>query len=105
MRGRDEKLTEVAAVVKLGPRLTPAGIGHADRPELCWMVWRTLDSWRISTPGWFRARGTAAVVERHRVLVSGPAPHQPAEYATHVLIVSRYGDRPGWWMRPEYAGR
>jgi len=105
MRGRNGEPPEVAAVVELGPRLTPVGVGHAGCPELSWMVWQTLDSWHISTSRWFAARGTPAVVERHRVLVSGPAPGNPGGYVSYVVVVSRYGNRRGWWMRPEYSGR
>jgi hypothetical protein len=104
-RRASERVGEVAAVVRLGPRLTPASISHAGRPELSWIVWYTLDSWRISPAGWFRARGTPAVLERHRVLVAGPVPGEPGEFADYVLVVSRYGDQPcRWWMRPEYIG-
>ena len=72
---------EVAAVVKLGSQLTPASIAHAGRPDLAWIVWQTLESWRISTAGFFGARGTPAVLERHRVLVAGPVPERLREYA------------------------
>lgn len=96
---------EVAALVSLGPQLTPASISHAARPDLSWLVWQTLDSWRARIPRWFAVRGTTAVVERHRVLVAGPVPGRPGEYADYVLILSRYANSSGWWMRPEYVGR
>jgi hypothetical protein len=91
---------EAPAAVDLGSRLAPIAIRHA-RLDLSWQVLRVLEDW--TTERYYEVVGTPEEMKRFRVRVSGPLPGQPAETGEFVMTVRRYGDRAGWWMRPEGA--
>jgi hypothetical protein len=72
---------EAPAVVTLHV-LRPSGwIIHAERPELAWIVWRVLESWRASLPE-LREAAPGDLTEWHRADVSarppGTCPPPPA---------------------------
>jgi hypothetical protein len=89
---------EAPAIVDLGPRLLPAAIRHT-RLGLSWTVLAVLEDW--TTPHYYSAVGTSAETKRFRVRVSGPLPGNPVLTGEFVMLVKRYGDRPGWWASPE----
>ena len=91
---------EALAVVDLGPRLVPVAIRHA-RLGLPWTVLAVLEDW--TTPRYHDAVGTPAETKRFQVRVSGPLPGRPSQTGEFVMMVRRYGDRPGWWISPEEA--
>jgi hypothetical protein len=92
---------EVSAIVELGPYLTPVSIRHARLPSLEWTVLGVLENW--TTEAYFAVNGTPGETRRFRVRVSGPLPSKPSEDGEFVMVVRRYGDRPGWWIAPEPA--
>lgn len=88
---------ESPAVVSLGLHLVPETIRHA-RLGLSWKVLTVLENW--TTRRYHNSVGTSAETKRFRVRVSGPLPGNPSTDGEFVLIVRRYGDRPGWWISP-----
>jgi hypothetical protein len=93
-------MNEAVAIVDLDPRLVPVAIRHA-RLGLGWKVLQVLENW--TTPAYYAVVGTAGETKRFRVRVRGPLPSQPSEDGEFVMVVRRYGDRPGWWIAPEPA--
>jgi len=90
---------EALAIVGLGPYLTPVSIQHARLPSLEWTVLQVLENW--TTPEYYAVNGTPGETRRFRVRVCGPLPTRPSEDAQFMMVVRRYGDRPGWWIAPE----
>jgi hypothetical protein len=93
---------DVAAVVELGPHLTPEAIRHP-RLGLTWTVNAVLESW--TTPQYHATVGTPGETRRFLVRVSGPLPGDPSAAGEFVMMIRRYGDRPGWWIRPASPAR
>jgi hypothetical protein len=92
---------EAQAIVDLGPWLVvPVTIRHA-RLDLAWTVLKVIEDW--TTPEYWAVKGTAGETRRFRVRVRGPLPSRPSEAGDFVMVVRRYGDRPGWWISPEPA--
>jgi hypothetical protein len=91
-------MDEARAIVELGSRLVPVAIRHA-RLELAWSVLAVLEDW--TTPVYYAVNGTPGETRRFRVRVKGPLPSQPSRDGEFVMVVRRYGDRPGWWISPE----
>lgn len=89
---------EAPAVVDLGPRLVPVAIRHA-RLDLSWIVLAVLENW--TTPRYYDVVGTSEETKRFRVRVHGPLPGNPSADGEFVMIIQRYGDRPGWWVSPD----
>ena len=89
------------AVVDLGPHLVPETIRHAQL-GLSWKVLAVTENW--TTRRYHDSIGTYAETERFRVRVAGPLPGDPAADGEFVMIVRRYGDRPGWWISPDGDG-
>jgi hypothetical protein len=89
---------DVPALVDLGPRLVPVAVRHA-RLGLSWTVLQVLED--FTTPQYPDAAGTPAEARRFRLRVSGPLPGSPAHDGEFVLLVRRYGNRPGWWISPD----
>jgi hypothetical protein len=79
-------------------RLVPVAIRHA-RLGMSWTVLGVLED--FTTPRYHDAVGTPAETRRFRLRVNGPLPGRPSEDGEFVLLVRRYGDRPGWWISPE----
>lgn len=46
--------------------------------------------------------GTPGDTRRFRVLVSGPLPGKPSQSGEFVMLVKRFGDRPGWLDFPGF---
>jgi hypothetical protein len=96
----------ISASVKFGRK--PLGQGDGFEPErvqhdglgITWHVTKVLDGWEY--PGHVsEAYGQATVAEWWQLAVSGPLPGQPGESGRFIMKVSRYGDRPGWWVTVE----
>jgi hypothetical protein len=94
---------EVQAIVDLGPYLVPVAIRHVSHPDLQWAVLSTIENW--TTPEYYSVNGTPGETRRFRVRVRGPLPSRPSVAGEFVIVVRRYGDRPGWWISPEAAPR
>jgi hypothetical protein len=92
---------EALAIVELGPYLRPCAIRHAGL-GLSWEVLAVLEDW--TTPQYHDAVGTPAQTKRFRVRVTGPLPGRPTQAGEFIMIIRRYGDRPGWWASPEPSG-
>lgn len=88
---------DVPAVVDLGAFLTPEAIRHVQL-GLSWKVLAVLQDW--TTPRYHDAVGTPGETRRFLVRVSGPLPGDPYADGEFIMIVRRYGDRPGWWVSP-----
>jgi hypothetical protein len=93
-------MNEAVAIVGLGPYLTPVSIHHASL-NLAWTVLGVIEDW--TTPTYYAVVGTAGETKRFRVRVRGPLPSRPSEDGEFVMVVCRYGNRPGWWIAPEPA--
>ena len=91
---------EAPAIIELGPYLRPCAIRHAGL-SLSWTVLAVLEDW--TTPRYHDAVGTPAPTKQFRVRVTGPLPGRPSQDGEFTMIISRYGDRPGWWASPEPA--
>ena len=62
---------------------------------------QVLENW--TTPEYYTVNGTPGETRRFRLRVRGPLPSRPSEAGEFVMVVRRYGDRPGWWISPEAA--
>jgi hypothetical protein len=82
----------------LSARLVPLTIRHAEL-DLSWSVLAVIEDW--TTPAYHDDVGTPMETKRFRVRVTGPMPGRPSVAGEFGMIVRRYGDRPGWWVRPE----
>jgi hypothetical protein len=91
---------EAPAIVDLTAQLVPLTIRHAEL-ELSWSVLEVIEEW--TTPDFEQDDGSAMELKRYRVRVTGPLPGRPSVADEFGLIVRRYGDRPGWWIRPDGA--
>jgi hypothetical protein len=65
---------------------------------LSWTVTAVLEDWTNAAD--HDALATPAETKRFRVRVSGPMPGDPSADAEFIMMVRRYGDRPGWWISP-----
>ena len=80
--------------------MTPELIWHAEL-SLKWDVVRVIEDW--TTPQYWAVLGTPGETRRFKVRVHGPQPGRPSETGEFVMIVRRFGDRPGWWISPDGA--
>jgi hypothetical protein len=78
--------------------MTPEIIWHATL-GLKWEVRAVLEDW--TTSEYWAMLGTPGETRRFRVCVRGPLPGRPDEVGEFVMVVRRFGDRPGWWVSPE----
>lgn len=90
---------EAPAIVDLSASLVPLSIRHAEL-DLYRSVLAVLEDW--ATPSYDEEVGTPMEVKRFRVRVTGPMPGRPANVGEFGMIVRRYGDRPGWWISPDW---
>jgi hypothetical protein len=81
-----------------GDSTEPVRVRHAALP-LAWHVTRVLDGWEQQPQP--PLPGKAAVISWWQLEVSGPLPGQPGERGRFMMEVSRYADRPGWWITTE----
>jgi len=87
----------VPAVVDLGPHLVAEAIRHAQL-GLSWKLLAVRENW--TTRRYHDTVGTSGETKRFRVRASGPLAGDPSADREFVMIVRRYGDRPGWWISP-----
>ena len=77
------------------------GAIHHPALALSWTVVAVLENW--TTPRYHDAVGTPEQTKRFHVRVAGPLPGRPSETGEFLIVIRRYGDRPGWWICPELA--
>ena len=96
-------MREVAANLGQGKDWLPYEVRHA-RLGLRWTVLEVLQAW--THPGWPEQTYRKPVPERkYRLRVHGPLPGQPGRNGEFVMIATAYGDRDGFWIRPETPGQ
>jgi hypothetical protein len=90
---------EVEVNVTLEDEWQPVELYYVAR-GLRWAVWEVLDSW--THPGWPGKTYRKPIVEKwYRLRVFGPLPGQSHQLGEFVMIVTSYGNRDRWWIRPE----
>jgi hypothetical protein len=89
----------VEATVTLVDQWQPVELYHVARGWR-WKVREVLDGW--THPGWpGRAYKKPVVEKRYWLRVFGPLPGRPDQLEEFVMIATSYGNRDGWWIRPE----
>ena len=88
---------EAPALVDLGSRLVPVSIRHATLP-LEWKVLKVIENWTCER--YHAVVGTPGETKRFTLRVSGPLPGNPSTDGEFVMVVTRFGDRAGWWAQP-----
>jgi hypothetical protein len=90
---------EIEANVTLEDEWQPVELYHVAQ-GLRWTVLEVLDGW--THPGWPGKTYQKPIVEKwYRLCVFGPLPGRPYQLGEFVMIVTSYGNRDRWWIRPE----
>jgi hypothetical protein len=88
---------EAPATVHLGERGTPELVWHT-LLGLRWQVRCVLEDWATTDP--WSVLGTPGETRRFVVRVRGPLPGWPTKTGEFVLVIRKFGDKPGWWISP-----
>jgi hypothetical protein len=92
-------MREGEEIATLGDEWQPVSLYHAAL-GFRWKVREVLDGW--THPGWPSRTYKKPIIEKqYRLRVFGPLSGRPDQLGQFVMIVAAYGNRHGWWIRPE----
>jgi hypothetical protein len=96
-------MREVEATVSMGEGWTPQHVTHLQLLYR-WKVKEVLDAWvHPGLPA--RTYGRQLIERRYRLRVVGPLPGRPRQHGEFIMIVTAYGHRHRFWIRPENTDR